>query len=102
MARDLAKQAGALEAAASKIRDYADQLDAQKRAAVSQVQGTQWLGLTAQAAQQVAGDIEASLSRHTTNMRLAADKVARAAVRHDAADTEGGQLLNRVGGLLQL
>lgn len=102
MARDLAKEAGALEQAAARIRDAADQLDAQKRAAVGQVQGTQWLGATATAAQRVASDIETSLTRHTTNMRIVADKVAQAAVRHDSADTEGGQLVNKVGGLLQL
>jgi hypothetical protein len=102
MARDLAKEAGALEQAANKIREYADQLDAQKRQAVTQVQSTPWLGATAQAAQRVAGDIETSLNKHITNMRVVADKVAQASVRHDAADAESSQLVNKVGGLLQL
>ena len=118
MARDLAKEAGALEQAANKIREYADQLDAQKRQAVTQVQTTTWLGATAlaaasypvgepvgataQAAQRVAGDIETSLNKHITNMRVVADKVAQASVRHDAADAESSQLVNKVGGLLQL
>ena len=77
MARDLAKEAGALEQAANKIREYADQLDAQKRQAVTQVQTTTWLGATALAAQRVAGDIETSLNKHITNMRVVADKVAQ-------------------------
>jgi hypothetical protein len=102
MARDLAKEAGALEQAANKIREYADQLDAQKRQAVAQVQSTPWLGATAQAAQRVATDIETSLNRHITNMRMAADKVAQASVKHDAADAQASQLVNKVGGLLQL
>ncbi len=102
MARDLAKEAGALEQAAGRIREYADQLDAQKRQAVTQVQTTAWLGATAQAAQRVAADIETSLNKHIANMRAVADKVAQASVKHDAADTQGGQLVTKVGGLLQL
>jgi hypothetical protein len=102
MARDLAKEAGALEQAANKIREYADQLDAHKRQAVTQVQTTTWLGATAQAAQRVATDIETSLNKHITNMRVVADKVAQASVKHDAADTQSSQLVNKVSGLLQL
>jgi uncharacterized protein YukE len=102
MGRDLAKEAGALESAAGKIRAAADQLDALKRQASSQVAATQWLGSSAQAAQAVAADIEAALSRHTANMRSAAGKVSQASVRHDAADAQGGQLVTKVGGLLKL
>ena len=47
-------------------------------------------------------DIETSLNRHVTNMRVVADKVAQASARHDAADAESSQLVNKVGGLLQL
>ena len=102
MGRDLAKEAGALEAAAGRIREAADQLDAQKRQAVAQVQSTQWLGASATAAQHVAADIEAALSKHTANLRVVADKVARASARHDAADAEAGQLVGKVGGQLRL
>jgi hypothetical protein len=102
MARDLAKEAGALESAAGKIRTGADDLDARKQMAVAQVQGTPWLGAAAQAAQRVATDIEAALTKHTTKMRIVADKVAQASQRHDTADTEAGQLVAKVSGQLQL
>jgi uncharacterized protein YukE len=102
MARDLAKEAGALEAAAGKIRAAADDLDARKRMAVAQVQSTPWLGAAAQAAQRVAADVDVALTRHVTKMRVVADKVAQASQRHDAADTEAGQLVAKVGAQLQL
>ncbi|HYY82160.1 MAG TPA: hypothetical protein VFD04_23690 [Actinomycetes bacterium] len=102
MARDLAKEAGALESAAGKIRAAADDLDARKRMAVAQVQSTPWLGAAAQAAGRVAADVEAALTRHVANMRMVADKVAQASQRHDAADTEAGQLVAKVGGQLHL
>ena len=102
MARDLAKEAGALEQAANRIRSAADDLDARKRQAVGQVQSTPWQGASAQAAGRVAMDIEASLTKHIANMRIVADKVAQASQRHDAADTEGGQLVAKVGGQLRL
>lgn len=102
MGRDLAKEAGALEAAASKIRAAADQLDALKRQASGQVAATQWLGSSASAAQAVSADIEAALSKHTANMRSVADKVSTASVRHDTADAQGGQVVTKVAGLLKL
>jgi uncharacterized protein YukE len=102
MARDLAKEAGALEQAANKIRSYADQLDAQKRAAVAQVQGTTWQGASAQASLRVSSDIEASLTKHVANMRIVADKVAQASQRQDTADTQGGQLVGKVSGQLRI
>jgi uncharacterized protein YukE len=102
MGRDLAKEAGALESAAGKIAAAADQLDALKRQATSQVTSTQWLGSSAQAAQAVSADIEAALSKHTANMRQVADKVRRASAQHDAADAHGGQVVTKVRGLLKL
>jgi hypothetical protein len=89
------KEAGALERVATAIDDHAAALDAAKRAAVQEVNGTTWLGVAANTAKAVAADLEAALSAHIAKMRECAGNVRTASAGHEAADVDAGDQLRQ-------
>jgi hypothetical protein len=89
------KEAGALERVASAIESHASSLEANKRSAVQEVNGTTWLGVAAESARAVAADLEAALDAHIRKMRECAEHVRTASAGHEAADSDAGDTLRR-------
>jgi hypothetical protein len=87
------KEAGALERVAGAIDSHAAALEAAKRAAVQEVNGTTWLGVAANTAKAVAADLERALTAHIAKMRECAQNVRSASAGHEAADVDAGDQL---------